>query len=219
VKGVKKMLKWILGKRSESTENRITSLKHISQPDLSSRIDALQKSLPVEASQKLTGLREKLPKLIITPEKEAREELEARNLSRKQVWGAQAATVPITRGLADEVIYALLNCVAADFNNSGATSCQIEEVPAPSTEQESEQVARAREQFQPDMDPRLKAYYEKRLVKHMKKQKPGKGQTAAPTRIRKLVVTVYFRETFGRHEILRVDDDSYYLMPCSIRDQ
>jgi hypothetical protein len=53
----------------------------------------------------------------------------------------------------------------------------------------------------------------------MKKQKPGKGQTAAPYRIRKLNVTVYFRETFGRHEILRVDDTCYYLMLCSIRDQ
>jgi hypothetical protein len=213
------MFKWIFGKRQDLMENRIIPSSHISQSDLASRIETLQKSLPIEVGQKLAALRDQLPKLVITPQKEAREELEARNLSRRQVWGAQAATVPITRGLADEVFYALLNCVAADFNNSGAASCGIEEVPAPSTEQESEQVARAREQFQPDMDPRLKAYYEKRLVKHMKKQKPGKGQTAAPTRIRKLVVTVYFRETFGRHEILRVDDDSYYLMPCSIRDQ
>jgi hypothetical protein len=213
------MLKRIFGKKQDTTENRITPSTHISQPDLSSRIDALQKSLPIEVGQKLAALRGQLPKLVITPQKEAREELEAHNLSRRQVWGAQAATVPITRGLADEVFYALLNCVAADFNNSGAASCQIEEVPAPSNEQESGQVARAREQFQPDMDPRLKAYYEKKLVKHMKKQKSGKGQTAAPSRIRKLNVTVYFRETFGRHEILRVEDESYYLMPCSIRDQ
>ncbi len=42
------------------------------------------------------------------------------------------------------------------------------------------------------------------------------GEVAGASAIRKLVITVYFPGAFGKHEIMRVGDDEYVGMPCTL---
>jgi hypothetical protein len=71
--------------------------------------------------------------------------------------------------------------------------------------------------MRPDLDPGMRDYYERRMLKHMHK-KGSRGSQKAPSAVREISVRIYFQQTFGPHRILRVSEDSYYFMPCTARD-
>lgn len=175
--------------------------------------DDLLAELPAETRQMLAPLSTRLDAMVVTLVASAEEELEASNASRKQVWGDQVVAVPIRRGSGPEIVTALLECVVGDYKTGNVTRVAVEEVSAPSSA-EAERVDRARHQLA-DVSPLVRADYEKRLIKQMRKTGKAGGQPAGG--IRKINVTVYFHNTFGRHEILRVGDGRYFLMPCTKR--
>ena len=207
------MLEWLFGRKPKAPRPS-SSGSHVSQalkvPDKAQNRLA---ALPGDTRQLVVGLGARLQAMVVTDPQAAAEELEGSNASRRQMWGAQAVDVPIQRGEEAAVIASLVECLAADYNTGSVTRVAVEEVPAP-VGGEVERVERARGQLE-DMSPALRARYEKRFIKHMRKT--GQGSPAASAAIRKVVVTVYFQNTFGRHHFLRVAESEYYFMPCSKR--
>lgn len=126
-------------------------------------------NLPEETQGVLLALPEQLSSMLLTVPDEARNELEKRNISRRQIWGDRAVAVPIIQGNAHDILSALIDCIAADYRMNRVSSMELKETPG------------------------------------------------ASGGIRKVNIIVTFQDTFGRHEILRVSDDTYYLMPCSKR--
>ena len=170
-------------------------------------------ALPADVKQLVAGLGARLQAMVVTSPQAAEEELEEANASRRRTWGDQAVDVPVQRGDEAAVVAGFLECLLADCETGDVDRVALEEVPAP-VGPEAERVERAREQLE-DMSPALRARYEKRFMKHMRKtQRPSSDPAGA---IRKIVVTVYFPNTFGRHQFLRVAENEYYLMPCSKR--
>lgn len=190
--------------RSATPEQEV---KLVSSPE------ALLATLSVETREMLAPLATRINSMVLTSAANAEAELEARNISRRQIWGDQAVSMPIRRGSAVEIVTALLECVVADYKTGNVSRVSVEEVPAPAPG-ESERVERANHQLA-DMSPALRARYEKRFIKHMRRTEHGSDQPS--DNIRKISVTVYFQETFGRHEILRIDQNNYLFMPCTKR--
>jgi len=207
------MLEWLFGRKPQ-VPRPSSSGAHVPQalkvPD---NAQSRLAGLPVDTRQLVAGLGARLQAMVLTDPVAAAEELEGSNASRRQMWGTQAVDVPIQRGQEAAVVASLIECLAADHNTGSVTRVAVEEVPAP-VGAEVERVERAREQLE-DKSPVLRARYEKRFIKHMRKA--GQGSTAASAAIRKIVVTVYFQNTFGRHQFLRVAGSEYYFMPCSKR--
>lgn len=164
-------------------------------------------ALPDATRQLLAGIPTILPAMTLTPPSTAAEELENRNVARRQLYGNQAIDVPLQQGDARAAFVALLRCVAADHRVADVSRVSVEEVPA-SVQGETRSAER------PDLSAADKAYYQKRLAKHMRK----KGQVPLHSSgTRKIVVTVYLRDTFARHEIVRTADDAFYVMVCTKR--
>lgn len=195
------MLKWLFGK----ARNRV-SASPLSQFTVAED-DELLNALPSATSKLLVGIPAMLRGMSVTPAASAAEELENRNVSRRQLYGNQAVDVPIQQGNGRAAFVALLRCVAADHRVADVSRVAVEEVAA------TGQVEPAVPE-RPDLTAGDRAYYQKRLAKHMRKKgqaSPHSGHT------RKLVVTVYLRDTFARHEILRTGDDAFYVMVCTKR--
>jgi len=87
-------------------------------------------------------LRSRLADLVTTPTEQAKEELEWRDATRRQMYGNDAQAVPVFEGSADNVYEALLRCVVADFQIDSAIDLYVEEVPV-ATNSERPQIERA----------------------------------------------------------------------------
>lgn len=186
------------------------------------RPQSAESTIPQKHEAELRSLRDKLAGMSLTPATQAFDELESRNAARQRVWGEQVEPVSIQKGDRDATYQSLLGCLTADFAN-GASHMDIEEVNVVADD-EASSVQQALDKLS-ETDPRIasdpgaRAYYQddlaKRLRKHRRKQS---GDTAGtPTGIRKITVKVHFRGSFGLHDILRVSEDCYYLMPCTER--
>jgi hypothetical protein len=69
--------------------------------------------------------------------------------------------------------------------------------------------------MQPNLDNATKDYYEKQMLKHMRKKGRGKILGA----VREIKIRLFFdQDIMGTHRILRISEDIYYLMPCTARD-
>jgi hypothetical protein len=210
------MFEWLFGKKDKSPPTAVKAQGPSSSAGGdpgSEDPEELLAALPAETTRLLKGLPARLDAMVLTPSMSARAELEERNVSRRKIWGDQAVDVPIPQGDATKAMIALLQCLVTDHRLAEVTRVAVEEVPAPAPS-EAGQVERARQQLE-HMSPALKARYEKKLIKHMRK----KDHTGTPSNggIRKIVVTVYLRETFARHEILRIADDQFHVMVCAKR--
>lgn len=218
------MFEWLFGRKNPESLPDLTAIPgkevpqmcRVTDSDIPSRVQELKDSLSSEASEKLFPIRSRLADLVITSQIEAQEQLNDTNVSRRRVWGDQVATIPIIEGSDEEVFCALLDCVVADYAENGVTSLYVEEVAAPATEEEAGQMQRVRQQMRPDLDPGMRDYYEKKMMKHIRKKK-GSSQEKKPTRIREINVKLHFRQTFGPHRIIRVSDNTYYFLACSVR--
>lgn len=219
------MLKWLFGsKKKDQTliENRkapgaVSTQVHGScMDDRSSRIEDLKSALPPEAKDKVLPIRDRLSSLVVTPPEAAREQLDATNVSRQRVWGDQAVRVPIIEGTADDIFRALLKCVVADYRDKGVESLSVEEVAAPANDDEARHIERARQEMRADLDSGMRDYYEKKMMKHMRKK--GKGKREKSAALREINLKLSFGQTFGPHRIIRISGDSYYFTPCSVRE-
>ena len=188
------MLKWLLGKSSRTS-------------DAARAVDQLLLRVPSDIRGKLSSIRSRLPSLAITSADAAKKELESRNVSRAQVWGDQAANIPIYSGSADDVMALVLSCLVSDYERGGVTNVTIEEVAQVGVQAET--ASRLAQ-----LSPGARAKFEKKLAKHAQKER-GTVNSTSPAR--KIVITAHFAQTFGRHEILHVNADLYYAMPCTQR--
>lgn len=187
--------------------------------DNKQEIKAIELAIPPIYREKLTTLKNQFHKMAITSPTKSREELESRNTSRQLIWGEKVQLVRLHEGNADTIYYALMTCLADDFKR-GAFDMGIEEVPIVSTDEVSvvndalEKLSKSSQRVETDAG--LKAYYEKDLARRLRKNRAKKAGKVniEPALIRKITIKVHFRETFGPHDILRVGEDWYYLMPC-----
>ncbi|MEW6240089.1 MAG: hypothetical protein AB1564_04705 [Chloroflexota bacterium] len=180
------------------------------------RIQGLEESLDPEARNKVVQLRSLLAELVITPPDKARQKLEATNDSRQAIWGDKVKRIPILNGSADDVYYALLECIVTDYAEQRVISVTVERVAAPATDEERERLKQAREQMWTDLNERAKDYYEKQLMKHMQKGKGRDNKTKDPGAVQEINLKIFFaNQTFGPHRIIRVSQDGYYFLPCS----
>lgn len=188
--------------------------------ECSEKIPTLEALIPSQFQAKLRSLRKRLPDMSVTGTDQARDELESRNIARRRVWGDQIQQVRLHTGGADAIYQSLLTCLSADFLK-GALDMAVEEVPvvtadvASSVQEALHKLSLSNPRIA--ADPGLRAFHEKnlakRLRKHRAKEAGGGGNT--PVEIRKVTIKVHFTGTFGPHDILRVGEDCYYLMPCA----
>lgn len=220
------MLDWLFGKRKEEPlpATRDHEQRGASPHDGAQLTEAAPASdttdpkgaLPVKAEEKLNRVRSRLASLVVVTRDEAHEQLEDSNAARHALYGQQAVALPITEGSADEVFSSLMTCIAADYRDCDVTSLYVEEAPAPATDEETDQVERARAQMPSDLDPRMQRYYDKKMMKHVRKKGGSSGGKGAKP-IREIDVKVHFGQTFGSHRIIRVGEDSFCFMPCTVR--
>ena len=159
-------------------------------------------------SKALTGgldIRAALAAMAVTPLEEARQQLEATSAGRRQMWGHLAVRVPVLEGDIDEIVSALDECLAADFEEGAGTSVVVDK---------QETLGGVDLTFRPNLDAAHRAYYLDALAKHRRK----KGE-AGSVRVTKLNIKVYCgrTSTFRPHEVLRVSDDRYLTLPCCVR--
>lgn len=190
------MFGWLFGKREPGTKG----------VNPSATVDHLLQQLPDEAKRKMAALRSSLSSLTITPSEAAQKELDARNASRTAVWGDRAASIPVCSGSCDEVLADVLTCLVGDYRRATVSNLAVEQVAQLGAQ--SGTTARLEE-----LSPGARAKFEKKLAKHSRKER---GSDATQTTYRKIVVTAYFSQTFGRHEFLRVGDNHYYSMRCTL---
>jgi hypothetical protein len=145
-----------------------------------------------------------LSTLTITDPVKGRSELEDHNTRRRTVWGDRAAILPVFTGLAAEVFGAIERCIADDFGLRGARELALEKVHAV----EAGEATRERLDSMP-------AGYRKKIEK---KLAAHRGQDPGALPVRKLVLTVSFEGSFGRHEVVRIGDTTYASMACSVTE-
>jgi hypothetical protein len=219
------MFKWLFRKKQEAQSaleqngqtGKTEAPRRLTENDVASRIQDLQSTFDPGSRSKLVSVRSRMTELVITSADKARDLLEATNRSRQRVWGDKAVQVPILYGAADSVFCALLECVVADYAGNEVASFSIEEIAVPETDEETKRVESARGQMRPDLDADDMDYYEKKMMKHMRKRK-DKDKTEVRSAVREMNLRVHFRQTFGDHRIIRVSQDEYYFLPCSKRE-
>ena len=143
--------------------------------------------------------------MTITPYEEALREMDEHNVRSRELWGVQAVDVPIYQCSRREAEWILLNCLSEDYWPGGATELRVEGLSAETSTSSL------------PADPALAQYYQKRLEKHRDKKARQSPQQFPSRPIRKWSMKTLFEETFGSHEVLRVDEDSYLVMPCCAR--
>lgn len=165
-------------------------------------------TLPAAVRARLAPLADELGDLVPTDEDRATAELEAHNQARRTVWGDQAAILPILRGRGEEVLAALFRCIAEDFRARGARDVAIERVesldPGTGTAQRLEALPEG-----------ARAALERRIARHRRHA----GEQEGPGSTRKLILTVQFQGSFGRHELLRVGEEAFLGMACTLDAQ
>jgi hypothetical protein len=166
-----------------------------------SQLDAILNPVPAAQREKLRTIRATLDALVLTDPDRAEAELNQHNISRRTVWGDQAAVIPIARGTADAALRVVYSCIANDFKLRQAREIQVEEI----------QAVLVSDSIQSKLDeltPGVRQAYETALAKNLEK-------TPITKRVRKIVISVYFPQAFGKHEIVRVAENEFLAMPCT----